>query len=416
MPPHAIVAVGGYGRGTLAPHSDIDLLFLADDPRDPKIKFIVETLLYVLWDLKQKVGHATRSVDDCITQARADMTIRTSILEARLLSGDAKLFETLRRRFETADRRQDRRRIRRRQARRARQAHPAPGRVALSSSSPTSRRARAACATSTRCSGSPNTSIASQDLAELVGAGLFTAEELRLFRRCEEFLWAVRCHLHFLTGRAEERLTFDLQPSIAKLLGYASRAGQTDVERFMKHYFLVAKDVGDLTAIVCAALEEQQTKRTQTFDRFLEKLRRRPQAVAEAPDFRIDVERVNVVADDVFEKDPVNLIRLYWVADRSGLLVHPEATRLVTKSLKRIDRRRARRPDRQPAVPRNPHLPPLAGSGAAAHERGGRARPLHPGVRPRRRDDAIFDVSPLHRRRASASAPSACSTRSNRGG
>ena len=85
----------------------------------------------------------------------------------------------------------------------------------------------------------------------------------------------------------------------------------------MKHYFLVAKDVGDLTAIVCAALEERQTKRTQTFDRFLAKLRRRPQAVAEAPDFRVDVERVNVVADDVFEKDPVNLIRLYWVADRS---------------------------------------------------------------------------------------------------
>ena len=332
---HAIVAVGGYGRGTLAPHSDIDLLFLAEDPRDAKIKLIVETLLYVLWDLKKKVGHATRSVDDCLILAREDMTIRTSILEARLLSGDEKLFETMRRRFDTqivaksagefvaaklAER--DKRIQRQGESRYLVEPNVKEGKGGLRD---------------------VNTLFwiskyvyRVQDAADLVGAGLFTAEELRLFRRCEEFLWAVRCHLHFLTDRAEERLTFDLQPPIAKMLGYQSRAGQTDVERFMKHYFLVAKDVGDLTAIVCAALEERQTKRTPGFDRFLAKLRRRPQAVAEAPDFRVDVERVNVVADDVFEKNPVNLIRLYWIADRSALLVHPEATRLVTKSLKRI--------------------------------------------------------------------------------
>ncbi len=334
--PHAVVAVGGYGRGTLAPHSDIDLLFLAADPGDAKIKFVVESMLYVLWDLKQKVGHATRSVEDCIAQARADMTIRTSLLEARFLSGDAASCSrpcaavSTRRSWPRAP---------------ANSSPPSsPSATSASSarasraisSSPTSRRARGACATSTRCSGSPNTSTACRTRPNSSARGFSPGKSCSLFRRCEEFLWAVRCCLHFLTGRAEERLTFDLQPSIAKVLGYASRAGQTDVERFMKHYFLVAKDVGDLTAIVCAALEVRQTKRTQTFDRFLEKLRRRPKAVAEAPDFRVDVERVNVVADDVFEKDPVNLIRLYWVADRSGLPVHPEASRLVTKSLKRI--------------------------------------------------------------------------------
>jgi [protein-PII] uridylyltransferase len=333
--PHAVVAVGGYGRGTLAPHSDIDLLFLAADPGDAKIKFVVESMLYVLWDLKQKVGHATRSVEDCIAQARADMTIRTSLLEARLLSGDEKLFETLRRRFDAqivaksasefvaaklAER--DKRVQRQGESRYLVEPNVKEGKGGLRDLNTLFWISKYVYRV--------------QDPAELVGAGLFTRQELSLFRRCEEFLWAVRCCLHFLTGRAEERLTFDLQPSIAKVLGYASRAGQTDVERFMKHYFLVAKDVGDLTAIVCAALEVRQTKRTQTFDRFLEKLRRRPKAVAEAPDFRVDVARVNVVSDNVFEKDPVNLIRLYWVADRSGLPVHPEASRLVTKSLKRI--------------------------------------------------------------------------------
>ncbi len=335
LPAHCIVAVGGYGRGTLAPESDIDLLFLAADPADSSVKIVVETMLYVLWDLKQKVGHATRSVEDCIVQARADMTIRTSLLESRRLSGDEKLFEMLRRKFETrivaktagefvaaklAER--DKRIQRQGESRYVVEPNVKEGKGGLRDLNTLFWIAKYVYRVA--------------DPAELVGAGLFTAQEFHLFQRCEEFLWAVRCHLHFLTGRPEERLSFDMQPPIAKELGYASRAGQTDVERFMKHYFLVAKDVGDLTAIVCVALEMRQTKRTQTFDRFLQKLRRRPKAVAEAPDFRVEVERINVVSDDVFDKDPVNLIRLFWVADRSGLNVHPETTRLVTKSLKRI--------------------------------------------------------------------------------
>ena len=85
-------------------------------------------------------------------------------------------------------------------------------------------------------------------------AGLFTTQELQQFRRCDEFLWRVRCHLHFFTGRPEDRLSFDLQRAIAARLGYASRDGMKDVERFMKHYFLVAKAVGDLTAILSRAV------------------------------------------------------------------------------------------------------------------------------------------------------------------
>ena len=333
---HTIVAVGGYGRGALAPQSDIDLLFLAENPADARVKAVVETILYVLWDLKQKVGHATRSVEDCLAQGRADMTIRTSLLEARCLSGDEKLFESFRKQFDAkivartasefvsaklAER--DKRIQRQGESRYVVEPNVKEGKGGLRDLNTLFWIAKYVYRV--------------QDVGDLVGAGLFTAQELQLFRRCEEFLWAVRCHLHFLTGRAEERLSFDLQPPIARALGYASRAGQTDVERFMKHYFLVAKDVGDLTAIVCSALEEKQTKPAQGLDRFLAKLKRRPQAVAEAPDFRVDNERVNVVAEDVFERDPVNLIRLYWVADRSALPVHPEATRLVTQSLKRID-------------------------------------------------------------------------------
>ena len=331
-----IIAVGGYGRGMLAPGSDIDLLFLMENEKDPASAKLIETILYVLWDLKQKVGHATRTIDECMRQARADLTIRTAVLEARLIIGDAKAFETLRARFAKEI--------------------VAKTTSEFATAKLAERDARVKRAGESRYLVEPNIKegkgglrdlntlfwIAKyvyrvSDPRDLVEAGLFSQREFALFSRCEEFLWTVRCHLHFLTGRAEERLSFDVQRPIAERLGYAARAGQADVERFMKHYFLVAKDVGDLTAIVCAALEARQAKPTQAFDRFLGRLRRRPQALHEAPDFKIDHDRINVIRADAFARDPVNLIRLFWVADRSSLAIHPDATRLVTQSLKRID-------------------------------------------------------------------------------
>ena len=176
-----------------------------------------------------------------------------------------------------------------------------------------------------------------QEPEELVDAGLFTRRELDLFLRCEEFLWRVRCHLHFVTGRAEERLSFDQQRVIAERLGYVPHAGLSAVERFMKHYFLVAKDVGDLTAIVCAALEERQAKPRAMLDRFMGRLRKKTRKLP-GTEFAVEIDRITVARDDVFESDPVNLIRLYWMADHHRLAIHPNATRLVTQSLKRIDK------------------------------------------------------------------------------
>jgi UTP:GlnB (protein PII) uridylyltransferase len=102
-----------------------------------------------------------------------------------------------------------------------------------------------------------------------VDATIFMPEEQATYRRCETFLWGVRCHLHFLAGRAEERLTFDVQQAMADRLGYVDRGGLRAVERFMKHYFLVAKDVGDLTTILCSALEMEQVKASPGLGRLL---------------------------------------------------------------------------------------------------------------------------------------------------
>ncbi|MDE2364775.1 MAG: [protein-PII] uridylyltransferase [Hyphomicrobiales bacterium] len=331
----AVCAVGGYGRGTLAPGSDIDLLFLFPYKQTPWGESVVEAMLYILWDLRQKVGHSTRSIDECLRQAHGDMTIRTSLLEARFILGDEPLFEEMRARFE--------REIVKGTAREFVAAKLAE------------RDQRVQRAGASRYLVEPNIKEGKGGLRDLhtlfwigkyvyrvrttqdlVAAGLFTPAELRLFERCEEFLWRVRCHLHFVSGRAEERLSFDKQRVIAEKLGYVSHAGLSGVERFMKHYFLVAKDVGDLTAIVCAALESREAKPRPVLDRFLGGLRRRRKTI-DSKDFAVEFDRVTVARPDVFERDPVNLIRLFHLSDTHGLAVHPDALRLVTRSLRKID-------------------------------------------------------------------------------
>ena len=169
--------------------------------------------------------------------------------------------------------------------------------------------------------------------------GVFDSEELKIFRRCEDFLWSVRCNMHFLMGRAEERLSFDIQREIAVRLGYTEHPGLKDVERFMKHYFLIAKDVGDLTAILCAALEDQQAKPVPMLDRVMARFRPRGRrALAETDDFLVDNNRINAAEPEVFRRDPVNLIRIFHLAQRHNLAFHPDAIRSVTRSLKLIDR------------------------------------------------------------------------------
>ncbi len=332
----AVAAVGGYGRGTLAPGSDIDLLFLLPYKATPWSESIVETILYALWDLKLKVGHSVRTVDECIREARSDMTIRTALLEARYLTGDRQLYAEMEDRY---------------------------GHEIVTGTAPefvaaklAEREQRVTRAGSSRYLVEPNVKdgkgglrdlntlfwIAKyvyrvKDSAGLVKAGLFDREESELFRRCDEFLWRVRCQMHFVTGRAEERLTFDLQNQIATRLGYSSHGGLSAVERFMKRYFLIAKDVGDLTAIVSAALEARQTKPVAMLDRFVGSFKKRKVATTDNPAFIIDHDRVNVADDDVFKNNPVDLLRIFRTAQKVNRTIHPHAARLITQSLRLID-------------------------------------------------------------------------------
>jgi [protein-PII] uridylyltransferase len=315
----AVVATGGYGRGLMAPESD-------------------EAILYCLWDMGLKVGHATRSVDESIRQARGDMTIRTAILETRFLTGDQQLYEELVERFD-------------KEVVQGTAAEFVTAKLA-------EREERHRRAGQSRYLVEPNVKDGKGGLRdlhtlfwiakyvyrvretdELLERGVFDAQEYRTFRRCADFLWSVRCNIHFFAGRAEERLSFDLQREIAIRLGYTSHPGMQDVERFMKHYFLVAKDVGDLTAILCAKLEDQQAKPAPVLSRMMARLRPSTmrRRVPDSDDFIVDNNRINLAAPDVFKHDPVNLIRIFRLAQKNNLAFHPDAMRTVTRSLKLVN-------------------------------------------------------------------------------
>jgi [protein-PII] uridylyltransferase len=334
----AVIATGGYGRGLLAPGSDIDLLFILPYKQTAWGESVAEALLYCLWDMGQKVGHATRSVNECIRQAKADMTIRTALLESRYLFGDANLYGELTARFE-------------KEVEQGTAAQFVAAKLA-------EREERHRRAGQSRYLVEPNVKDGKGGLRdlhtlfwiakyvyhvrepeELIDRGVFDRDEYNMFRRCEDFLWSVRCNMHFLCGRAEERLSFDIQREVAVQLGYTEHPGLKDVERFMKHYFLTAKHVGDLTAFLCAGLEEHQAKPAPVLSRVIARLRpaRSRHTLTETDDFIIDNNRINLARANVFARDPVNLIRLFYLAQKHNLAIHPEAMRAATRSLKLID-------------------------------------------------------------------------------
>ncbi|BDA87062.1 bifunctional uridylyltransferase/uridylyl-removing enzyme [Aureimonas sp. SA4125] len=332
----SVIAVGGYGRGTLAPGSDIDLLFLLPYKQTVLGEQLVEYLLYLLWDLGFKVGHATRSVEECVRLAGEDFTIRTALLERRLIVGEPRLFEELSARFD-------------------KEVVEGTGQEFIAAKL-AERDLRHTKSGDTRYLVEPNVKEGKGGLRDLntlfwiakyhyrvetseqlVAASVFSRREARLFHKAEDFLWAVRCQMHFLTGKAEERLSFDLQPEIAARLGYNAHPGMKDVERFMKHYFLIAKDVGDLTGIFCAALEEEQAKDMPGLKGFVRGLRHRAKKIAGTLDFHVDNNRINITGKDVFQKDPVNLLRIFKLAASLNLEYHPDALKMIRRSLRLVD-------------------------------------------------------------------------------
>ena len=329
----ALVGLGGTGRGEMAPFSDLDLMFLTAKAPTADVERASEAILHLLWDLKLKVGHSVRSAGQLNALAKKDMTIRTAFLEARWLWGDDKLFDAAMRdyrkdvvagtaaEFVTAKlAERDQRHIRMGDSRYVVEPNVKDGKGGL-------RDLHTLYWIGKYVHGVERPS-------DLVGAGLLTAAEFRRFDRAERFFWAVRCHLHLLAGRPEERLSFDYQKRIAEIMNYASRPGKSAVERFMQFYFLNAKSVGDLTGVFLAQLDEQLGKKGFRFA--LPTIRRKPKRLG---GFMLDRGRLTVPSDDFFRADPVRLLDLFALAARERLDIHPAAMRAATRDAVLIDRK-----------------------------------------------------------------------------
>ncbi|MBI3439778.1 MAG: [protein-PII] uridylyltransferase [Proteobacteria bacterium] len=323
----AVIAVGGYGRGELAPFSDLDLLFLRAYKPTPFSESVTEYVLYMLWDLGLKVGHASRNVDECLKLARGDYTIQTALLEARLIAGDALLMRQLDSRFRKEVAQRDRAVFITAKLQERDQRHQRIG-ASRYMVEPNIKEGKGGLRDLHTLFWIARHRYGFTSMGQYVEAGVFRAEDAAAFRRALEFLWTVRCHLHFVTGRAEERLTFDLQPELARRMHYEARGEVSGVERFMKRYFLAAKEVGGLTRVLCAKLEAENAKSApRGLQRFLPPSRKKAQAIELG--FHVDGGRLN--ADAKALDTPANLIRLFAIADKRGLDIHPDALREVSR-------------------------------------------------------------------------------------
>lgn len=325
----AVLGVGGYGRAEMAPHSDVDLLFLTPWKITPWAESVIESMLYMLWDLKLKVGHASRTVKDCLRLGREDITIRTALLEQRFIAGHAPLAAELSERLWTElFRNTGPEFIEAKLAERA-ERHKRQGgqRYVLE---PNVKEAKGGLRDLQTLYWIGKYLHRVPSAAGLVAAGLFSAEEFATFQRAEDFLWAARCHMHYATGRATDQLTFDLQVDVAERMGYRDTGGRRAVEIFMQDYFRHATRVGELTRVFLTELEARHAKPEARLMGFFTRKKIRA-------GYKLMQGRIDVADPTTFLKDKLNLLRVFEEGLRSGYLLHPNVMRLIAGNLGLID-------------------------------------------------------------------------------
>lgn len=326
----ALIAVGGYGRGEMAPQSDVDLLFITPYKITPWAESVIESMLYILWDLGLKVGYASRTVQDCIRLGGDDFTIRTAMLEHRFLIGDAPLAASLEERlwedlFSGSSREFIEAKLEEREVRHQKQGGQ---RYVVE---PNVKEGKGGLRDLQSLFWIAKYVHGVQNVADLVDVGVFTEDDFATFEAAENFLWAVRGHLHLIARRPMEQLTFDLQVEVAAQMGYVDARGRRGVEIFMQDFFRHATSVGDLTRIFLTKLEAMHAKSEPLLERIF---RRRPRMKSE---YVVLHGRLSLADDESFLENPLNILRLFEEGLRTGRLIHPDAMLLVKANLSLID-------------------------------------------------------------------------------
>jgi [protein-PII] uridylyltransferase len=326
----SVLGVGGYGRAEMAPHSDVDLLFLTPWKLTPWAESVIETMLYILWDLKLKVGHSSRTVRDCLRLGRGDITIRTALLEHRFICGDTHLADELASKlWSDLFRNSGPEFIEAKLAERADRHKRQGGQRYVLEPNVKEGKGGLRDLQTLYWIGKYLHRVPSAE--GLVGAGLLSRDEFDSFARAEDFLWAVRCHLHLITGRASDVLTFDLQVEVAARMGYRDTGGRRAVEHFMQDYFRQATRVGELTRIFLTELEARHAKREASLFGIFKRTKRVKAG------YKLVQGRLDLTDPKGFLADKLNLLRVFEEALRTGYLLHPNVMRLVAANLHLID-------------------------------------------------------------------------------
>ena len=325
----SIISVGGYGRREMAPFSDVDLLFLTPYKMAPWSENVIETVLYLLWDLKLKVGHSSRSIKDCLRLGSDDYTIRTAMLEHRFVCGDINLASQLneklwRNLFSGTAKDFISAKLKERENR-----HEKHGQRYMVE--PNVKEGKGGLRDLQSLYWIAKYVYQTQNISDLVDLNVFRSDEYLQFEQAEEFLWAVRCQMHHLADRAIEQLSFDLQVEVASAMGYHDSRDQRAVEIFMQDYFRHATRVGDLTRIFLTSLEAVHAKDEPLLERIF---KRKPKI---DNDYIVIHNRLAIKSEKEFLTNPINLLKLFSEALRTGLLIHPNAMRLVSANLAMVN-------------------------------------------------------------------------------
>jgi [protein-PII] uridylyltransferase len=299
LPPHsALVGVGGYGRGELFPYSDVDLLILLDEPANAITQAKLEELVQMLWDLGLEIGHSIRTVDECMSESKADITVQTSLLEARLVTGDAHLFKQMQQRYDAA---MDPQAFFQAKTVEMRLRHAKYEDTAFSlepncKESPGGLRDLQVILWVAKAAGLANS------WTQLAIRGLITRTEARQLMEKEYAFKDIRVRLHLHAKRREDRLVFDVQTPIAETFGLKTTGEGLNARRaseyLMQRYYWAAKTVTQLNTILLQNIEAQ--------------LFPKPCAVIEINDRFNEVNGlIDIKHDDTFEKTPSSMLEIF---------------------------------------------------------------------------------------------------------
>jgi len=314
----ALVAVGGYGRGELHPCSDIDILLLVPQPPGPRGRGVVEKLLAFLWDIGLEVGHSVRTVAECAQESAANVSVMTTLLEARLLAGSAALLEAMRtalgpgriwpvKEFFEAKVRE--------QAERHERAHDTAYNL-----EPNVKTGLGGLRDIQTIAWVAKRQFGCDTLDGLATHGFLTAPELRRLKQAQAFLWRVRFGLHVLADRREDRLLFDSQIRLAKTFGYEDASYTLAVEQLMQRYYRTAKDVSLLNELLLQLFSEAILSPSE------------PPRPLNAR-FQVRNGALEAVSDEIFVRTPSALLELFVLLQQ-----HPEINGVRASSMRAVAR------------------------------------------------------------------------------